>query len=85
MSRYVVPGIVIIAIIAISALYLSQESPGGLADSPQIIEDVDFSLSLNNTVSPLETISIDSVEYFIDEEGTKHYSLTASDSPMPGK
>lgn len=87
MNRYVIPGIVIIAIIAVSALYLSQESPSGLADSPQITEDTSIAVSLssNTTILPSDTAVTNDMEHIVDEDGTRHYSLSASDSPVLGK
>ncbi len=84
MSRYIVPGIIGIIIIFISVLYVTQEPPSGLSDSPQIIDDTSLGMSLNTTVSPSDVVTIDDLEYYIDEDGTKHYSISASDSPVPG-
>ena len=86
LNRYVIPGIVIIIIVAVSALYLSQESTGGLSDSPQITEDTSIALSLssNTTISPSDTAVTNDMEHIVDEDGTRHYSLSASDSPALG-
>lgn len=84
MSKYVVPSIIAVIIIFISVLYISQEPPSGLSDSPQITDNTSLGMSLNTTVSPSDVVITNDVKYYIDEDGTKHYSMSASDSPVPG-
>jgi len=82
MSRYAVPSIIAAVIIFVSILYVTQESPSGISDSPQIAEDTNFGMSLNTTVLPSDIVITNDLEYYIDENGTKHYSMFASDSPV---
>jgi len=46
-------------------------------DSPQIVEEVEI-----NPVK--ETPTDDNVEFYIDEEGIKHYVISARDNPTLG-
>ena len=76
-------GIIVLVIIGgIIAAYAGlQVSPADTAppliDSPQIVEEVE--------INPIkETSTPDNVEFYIDEDGIKHYVISARDNPTLG-
>lgn len=79
--------IVLIIIVGVIAAYAGlQVNPADTApqiiDTPIIVEDVEMSLKELPTTE--EDSQINDVGFYIDEDGVKHYVISAVDTPKVG-
>ena len=82
-SKYVIYGVLVSISISAIVLYVYPTSDGGIYDSPEINEQAQITIPA--TTSP--TIADDSRssvsgDYYVDSDGSKHYTLSAADSPV---
>jgi len=62
--------------------------PPVVIDEPTIVEDITIDTEVEEESSPEEIVLIkndNGADYWIDENGTKHFVLSATDSPVLGE
>jgi len=77
--------IIIVGVIAVYAglqMNLVDTAPQ-ISDTPKIVEDVEVSVNESPT-SEKEDFQNNDLEFYIDEDGVKHYVISASDTPKVG-
>ena len=80
--------IVLIIIVGVIAAYAGLQinpvdTAPQIADTPIIVEDVEMILNKVPTIEE-EDSQINDVEFYIDEDGVKHYVISAVDTPKVG-
>lgn len=85
-GKIIIGGIVVAIIVSISILATSQNyqnnAQSAILDNPETNDIADVSLN-SNVDSPTLTDSSpqEGAEFWTDEEGNRHYTITARDSP----
>jgi len=83
--KILIAGIIIAIVVSISILATSQNyqtnTQPAIIDNPETEDMAGVSLNSNDSPTLSDSSSPQGQEFWIDDDGNRHYTITASDSP----